>query len=97
MSGLEAILVGVLLIWMLACAWSGFRTRFKVFAIVFIGGMAANQLWMMFGLNAAPLEPHLLVAQISAGLFAISAMGMGWLAGRVHRQWRITRVEDAGV
>lgn len=95
MSGLVATLIGVLLVWMAACAWCGFGGRFKIFAGVLLGGLVLNQLWLMIGLKASFLEPNLIFAQFSAFLYGIFAFGCGWLAGRVARQFRASRIEDA--
>ncbi|MGB3244336.1 MAG: hypothetical protein WBB25_07370 [Sulfitobacter sp.] len=97
MNGLVLTLIAILAIWMLACAWCGFRGRFRIFAAVLLGGLVANQLWMMIGLSAKLIEPHVLLAQVAASFYAISALGAGWLAGRVARLWRASRVEDASV
>ena len=95
MSPTVVTLIAVLCVWMLACAWCGFRARIVMFLAVLLGGLAANQLWMMIGLKAKALEYNLIFAQLSAMCFAVFALGCGWLAGRVARQWQASRVEDA--
>ncbi len=94
MSGLVLALVFCLAVWMLACGWCGYRARFVMFLGVLIGGLAVNQMWMMVGLKANALEPNLILAQAAAVCYALTALGCGWLAGRIARQWQASRVES---
>lgn len=87
------VLVVGLLIWMLGCAYAGFRARFGLFAIILLAGMGLNTLWMVFGLDARPLSNPALTAHAAALLYGISALGFGWLAGRIARRFRETRVD----
>lgn len=89
-----AILIATLAVWMLACAYQGYRARFWGFAGVLVLGMALNMLWMAVHLNATPLEGNALMAQAALVLYGLCAVGFGWLAGRVVRQFRASRVDD---
>ena len=62
-----------------------------------MAGLALNMAWMMIGLNARLLEINALIAQASAALYACAAFGCGWLAGRIMREWRASRVDSGGV
>lgn len=92
MTPLIATLIAVLAIWLLACAWCGYRQRLIGFVAVVCAGFALNACWMVFGLNARPFEPNALIAQASAGLYAFCAFGLGWFTGRIRRAWRDSRV-----
>lgn len=93
MSVTVVTLVLVLAIWMLICAWCGFRKRFVAFAGALIAGLALNMVWMVFGLQAKPFGANALMAEMSALMYGVAAFGIGWLAGRLVRQWRASRVE----
>tara|TARA_R110002072_G_scaffold18676_14_gene69732 strand:- start:476 stop:757 length:282 start_codon:yes stop_codon:yes gene_type:complete len=88
-----ATLVMVLAVWMLVCGWCGYRRRVFAFLAVLLAGLALNMAWMVFGLNARPFEANALMAETSALMYAIGAFGVGWLAGRLARQWQSTQVE----
>lgn len=87
-----APVLAALVVWMLACAWCGFRGRLAAFAAVFGAGLVINQLWIVYGLNASPFEFNALVAQGAAATYAICAGGIGWFAGRLRRVWVESRV-----
>lgn len=93
MNWLVITLVVVLVSWMAACGWCGFRIRFGLFAGVMLAGLVANQLWMMIGLQAPALEPNLILAQAAAVCYGLTAFGVGWLSGRIARQWRASEIE----
>lgn len=97
MSLLVALLVLVLAIWMAACAWTGFQFNIKRFVAVLIIGLGLNMIWMMGWLNAHPLEINALIAQASAVLYALCAFGAGVFAGRIHRAWVASRVDQSDV
>ncbi|MFK7838070.1 MAG: hypothetical protein AB8B60_17810 [Sulfitobacter sp.] len=87
-----APLVAVLLLWMVFCALCGFRKRYVGFLAMLLGGLALNMLWMVFGLNAQPFEPHALLAQFSAVIYAVCAFFIGWFARRVQQAWQDSKV-----
>ena len=97
MNMLVLILISLLIFWMLACAYCGYHLRILRFFAVLIAGLALNMAWMMIGLNARLLEINALIAQASAALYACAAFGCGWLAGRIMREWRASRVDSGGV
>ena len=97
MSGVVMILIAVLAVWMLACAWCGFYVRFLRFLAVLIAGLALNMVWMMTALDAKPFEPNAIMALAAAVLYAVSAFGGGYLVGRMVRQFRQSRAPDAQV
>ncbi len=86
-------LVAVFAVWLLACVWCGYRVRVLAFVGVVLMGLALNMVWMTFGLNARPFEVDALMAQTAAIMCGVGAFGVGWLAGRMVRQWRDSRVE----
>ncbi|OAN73634.1 hypothetical protein A8B82_19155 [Sulfitobacter sp. EhC04] len=92
-----AALIAALAVWMLACGYQGYRARLAGFLGVLILGMALNMLWMALHLNATPLEGNALMAQAALMLYGLCAFGFGWLAGRVVRQFRASRVDDQTV
>jgi len=92
MTALAFALIAVLLVWMTACVWTGYKVRTKSFLVVLAVGLGLNMAWMMIGLDARALEPHALVAQVAIALYGISAFGFGWLIGRVRRAWRESAV-----
>ncbi len=92
MTGTITFLIAVLAVWMLACAWCGFRARFVLFLGVLIFGLALDAGWIVFGLHTQLLDPHAMMAQAAVALYGICAFGAGWLAGRIVRQWRDSRV-----
>ncbi|MDD9721232.1 hypothetical protein PVW51_11020 [Sulfitobacter sp. PR48] len=94
MSPTIMALIAVLAVWMLACAFQGYRARLLGFLGVLILGMALNMLWMALHLNATPLEGNALMAQAALVLYGLCAFGFGWLAGRLVRQFRASRVDD---
>lgn len=86
------ILVPGLVIWMLGCAYCGYERRFGLFLFVLAIGVALNTLWMVFGLDAKPLSPPAIMAHAGFVLYAITALGLGFLAGRLAQVFRETRV-----
>ncbi|EDQ05290.1 hypothetical protein DSM14862_01104 [Sulfitobacter indolifex] len=87
-------LLAVFALWLIACIWTGFRARVLWFFVVLAVGLSLNAIWMVFGLNARVFEPHALLAQVSVLLYAVGGFGLGWLAGRVTKRWRESRVDD---
>lgn len=88
-------LLAVFVLWLIACIWTGFRARVLWFFIVLVIGLSLNAIWVVFGLDARVFEPHALLAQVSVVLYAVGGFGLGWLAGRVAKRWRESRVDDA--
>ena len=88
-----AALLTVFVIWLIACIWTGFRARVLWFFIVLATGLALNATWMVFGLDGRVFEPHALLAQLSVLFYAVGGFGLGWLAGRVAKRWRESRVD----
>jgi hypothetical protein len=88
-----AILIAVLVVWMLALGWCGYAKRFLLVLPVLLVGLGLNWAWMVFGLGAKRFETPVLMAQMSAVLYAICALATGWLIGRFVRQWHDSRVE----
>ena len=93
MSGTIILLIVALSVWMGLCAWCGYQLRFVRFIAVLVVGLGLYLLWMMAVLNAKPLEPSAVMALTAAVLFAVCAFGCGYLAGRIVRQFRDSRVE----
>lgn len=87
-----SVLIAGLVVWMSGCAYAGYKKRFGLFVIVLAVGMGLNTLWMVYGLSARPLSPPALTAHAGAFLYAIAALGFGWLAGRMVRGFRESRV-----
>lgn len=87
------LLIAGLAVWMFGCAYAGYHKRFVLFALVAFVGMGLNGIWMYLGLHASPLSPPALMAQIAAPMYAIGALGVGWLIGRVVREFRNSRVD----
>lgn len=87
-------MIALLVVWMLACAWTGYHQRFARFAALVLVGLGINMLWIVIGLKAHPLELNALMAEASLLLYLIFAFGIGWLAGRLARQWQASRVDD---
>lgn len=93
MTGTLAILISVLVVWMLALGWCGYGKRLLVGVPVWLAGLGLNWMWMVWGLKAKPFENAVIMAQISATMYAFCALATGWLFGRVRRQWRESQVE----
>jgi hypothetical protein len=87
------ILVPGLVIWMFACAYAGYHKRFGLFGVVVVIGMVLNTLWMVLGLDAKPLSPNAMVAHAGALFYAISAVALGFLVGRISRAFRASKVD----
>lgn len=86
------ILVPGLAVWMFGCAYAGYHKRFVLFLAVVIIGMTLNTVWMVLGLNAKPFSNPAMVAHAGALLYAISAVLLGFLVGRISRAFRASRV-----
>ena len=86
-------LVAGLGLWMLGCAYAGYARRFGLFAVVLLAGIGVNTLWMVFGLAANPLSPPVLMTHVAAVLYAMSALGIGWMIGRMAARFRDSRVD----
>ncbi|NNK15991.1 MAG: hypothetical protein HKP51_03695 [Sulfitobacter sp.] len=86
------LLVTTLLLWMAACAICGYRGRFVGFLGVLLAGLTLNMVWMVYGLQAHPLETNALIAQGAASLYAVCAFSIGWFAARIRRAWRDSRI-----
>jgi hypothetical protein len=91
---LVAVLGAILLLWMLACGWCGYRRRLLWFLLVLLAGLGLNMSWMVFGLGGHPFEPHALMAHAAAILYASGSFVVGFLISRVVRQFRATSVRD---
>ncbi|MEQ6203585.1 hypothetical protein ABMC88_11080 [Sulfitobacter sp. HNIBRBA2951] len=89
------ILVPGLALWMFGCAYAGYFRRFKLFLGIVLVGMALNATWMILGLDAKLLSPPALAAHAGALIYAICAFVAGWLAGRIMRRFRDSRVEPS--
>lgn len=90
-----AILICVLVVWMLALGWCGYAKRFVMALPVLLSGLGLNWAWMIWGLGAKPFENAVIMAQISALMYAFCAFATGWVIGRFVRQWRLSRVKNA--
>ncbi|MGJ8625539.1 MAG: hypothetical protein ACSHXB_01155 [Sulfitobacter sp.] len=92
MSMTVTTLVAILAVWMMVCGWCGYRRRGFAFLIVLIVGLGLNMAWMVFGLSARPFEAHAMMAEMSALMYGLGAFGVGWLLGRLARQFQVSRV-----
>ena len=97
MTPLIWMLVALFALWMAACALCGFRARPLRFLLILAVGLAGNMIWMVLGLDARPFEPHAILAQASATLYALCAFGIGWLVRRVMRAWQAGRITKGEV
>lgn len=97
MMGTLTILLATLAIWMLACGWCGYRQNIVRFLALLLIGLLLNMGWTMLVLNANPFGAHGMGAQIAAVLYVFSAFGTGWLIGRIARQLRESRIDEAGI
>ncbi len=84
---LYLLIVG-LAVWLSGCAYAGYRNRFGLFVLVTLTGMSMNTVWMVLGLEARPFSPPAMMAHFLAFLHALSALGLGWLAGQIARRFR---------
>lgn len=87
------LLAAGLALWMFGCAYAGYKKRLGLFLIVVCVGIGLNTLWMYLGLDALPLSPAALMAHAGALLYAVGALVVGWLAGRVARAFQASRVD----
>ena len=94
MNAVVVALLAGLGLWMLACAWCGFKRRFIGFLTVLVTGLTLNMIWLAYGLGVKPFEGHAMMAQVAALLFALCGFGAGWMAGRLNRQFRSSQVTD---
>jgi hypothetical protein len=90
---MQTVLIIGLLIWMAGCAYAGYAKRAGLFTTVLGAGMLINTLWMYLGLDARPLSSPALMAHAGLLMYAVAAVGFGWLAGRMVRGFRESRVE----
>lgn len=97
MTLIIALLVAALAAWMLACGYQGYRARFAGFFGVLAIGVGVNMVWMAVHFNAPPLDPNALIAQGALTLYGLCAFGFGWLAGRLVRQFRASRVDEQAI
>jgi hypothetical protein len=93
MTATLAILISVLVVWMLALGWCGYGKRFLLALPVLLAGLGLNWMWMVWGLRAKPFENPVIMAQISAVMYAFCALVTGWMIGRFVRQWRLSKIE----
>jgi hypothetical protein len=89
-----SILITGLAMWMFGCAYAGYHKRFLLFVLIAVVGMTLNTVWMVFGLNARPLSPPAITAHMAAMMYALSALGFGWLAGRLISSFRSSKVDE---
>lgn len=87
------VLVAGLALWMFGCAYAGYHKRFGLFLIIVGVGMSLNTLWMVLGLDATPFSRPAMTAHLAAILYAVSALGFGWLTGRLARSFRSSKVD----
>lgn len=90
-----SLLVAGLALWMLGCGYAGYKKRFGLFFVVLVVGMTLNTVWMVLGLDAKPFSPPAMTAHLAALMYAICAVGMGWLAGRLVRGFRESKVDPS--
>ncbi|MGJ5618556.1 hypothetical protein [Sulfitobacter sp. MF3-043] len=93
MSMTVTTMLALLAVWMLVCAWCGYRIRVIAFLGLLLLGIGLNMAWIVFGLKAAPFEAHALMAQAALAMYGIGTFGIGFLVGRLARQFRASRVE----
>ena len=72
------VLAAGLAVWLFGCGYAGYHRRFGLFALVVLAGLTLN---------------FALVAQAGAMMYALSALGVGWYAGRLVRSFRDSRVD----
>lgn len=89
------LMIAGLALWMFGCGYAGYHKRFFLFFIIAVVGITLNTVWMVFGLDARPFSPPAMTAHLAAIMYAISALGFGWLAGRLVRSFRASKVDEA--
>ena len=94
MSMTVTSMIALLGVWMLAIGWTGYHKRFGRFMALLLVGLGVNMLWIVVGLKAHPLEANALLAEVAVLLYGIFAFGIGWLGGRLARQFQASRVND---
>lgn len=87
------LLVMGLALWMFGCGYAGYQKRFGLFVAIVVVGMSLNTVWMVLGLDAKPFSPPAMTAHLAALMYAISAVGIGWLVGRLVRGFRDSKVD----
>ena len=87
------LLVAVLAVWLFGCGYAGYQRRFGLFAVVALAGLGLNTLWMYFAFHAHPLSNPALTAHAAGVMYAVTALGVGWFAGRMVRGFRDSRVD----
>jgi len=87
------LLVVGLAVWVLGCGYTGYHQRFRLFLVILAIGMGLNTLWMVLGLQARPFSPPAMTAHAAALLYAVCALGIGWIIGRTARRFRDSKVE----
>ncbi len=87
------LLVGGLVLWMFGCGYAGYNKRFGLFVVILVVGMSLNTAWMVLGLDARPFSPPAMTAHLAALMYAICAVGTGFLAGRLIRGFRESKVD----
>ncbi len=90
-----SVLIAGLAVWMFGCAYAGYKKRFGLFLVILAVGMTLNTSWMVFGLDAKPFSNPAMTAHLAALMYAISAVGIGWLVGRLVRGIRESRVDQS--
>ena len=88
---IQSMLVA-LIVWMLLCAWCGYRARLSWFVAALLAGLALTIVWVAMVLGAGPLEANALMGYASALLYALAAFGSGWIVGRFVRGWQASRI-----
>lgn len=88
------VMIIALIVWMLGCAYAGYAKRFGLFFVILAVGMLLNTAWMVRGLDAKPLSNPALAAHAGMLLYAVAAVGFGWLAGRMVRGFRASSVKE---
>ena len=102
MSGLVWILLAVLTVWMIGCAYCGYKRRIRGFLIVLVAGILANVIWMTVGLDARRTEPHVLMALVAGAFMGHARLLSGcwrvvWCANGARRRWTATGFEITSV
>jgi hypothetical protein len=87
------LLVGGLALWMFGCGYAGYNKRVGLFFVILVVGMSLNTVWMVVGLDARPFSPPAITAHLAALMYAICAVGTGFLAGRLIRGFRESKVD----
>ena len=97
MSGTVIMLIVSLAVWMVMCGWCGYGLKFVRFLGVLFAGLALYMAWLVTAMEVSLLEPNAVMALTATVMYGVCAFGAGYLAGRVMRQFRASRVEREGV